>query len=90
MTSRKKPGVAFWATVLAVATTAYVLSFGPAVWIAFHTGIGNNAIAFVYCPLCTLAVYHEGCRHLLAWYIRIGIPENWYFMIVPNGIIWIH
>jgi hypothetical protein len=33
MTSRKKPGVAFWATVVVtVALILYPLSFGPACW----------------------------------------------------------
>ncbi len=32
MISRKKPGVAFWATVALVAVLAYPLSFGPACW----------------------------------------------------------
>jgi hypothetical protein len=33
MTDRKKPGVAFWATVLLVALLdVYTLSFGPACW----------------------------------------------------------
>jgi hypothetical protein len=35
MTSRKKPGLAFWATVaLVVVLVAYPLSFGPACWVA--------------------------------------------------------
>jgi hypothetical protein len=34
MTDRKKPGVAFWATVaVVVALLAYPLSFGPACWL---------------------------------------------------------
>jgi hypothetical protein len=34
MTSRKKPGLAFWATVVVVVVlVAYPLSFGPACWI---------------------------------------------------------
>jgi hypothetical protein len=37
MTSRKKPGVAFWTTVKVVAVlVAYPLSFGPACW--FNSG----------------------------------------------------
>jgi hypothetical protein len=38
MTSRKKPGVAFWATVaLVVVLMAYPVSFGPACWIGSRT-----------------------------------------------------
>jgi hypothetical protein len=33
MTDRKKPGVAFWATVVVVVVLAYPLSFGPVLWI---------------------------------------------------------
>jgi hypothetical protein len=32
MKDRKKPGVAFWATVVVVVVLAYVASFGPANW----------------------------------------------------------
>ena len=73
MTSRKKPGMAFWGTVFVVVATAYVFSFGPAVWIAFRTGIGSDAIGLVYCPLCTLGVYHEGWGRPLMWYAALGV-----------------
>ena len=33
MTDRKKPGVAFWATVVLVALVGYPLSMGPAWWL---------------------------------------------------------
>ena len=32
MTDRKKPGVAFWATVTIVVVAIYIASFGPACW----------------------------------------------------------
>ena len=32
--ARKKPGMAFWATVVVVVVLLYPLSFGPAVWLA--------------------------------------------------------
>ena len=38
MTDRKKPGVAFWATVvLVMVLVGYPLSIGPAVWLAVKT-----------------------------------------------------
>jgi len=37
MTDRKKPGVAFWATVVLVALVLYVASFGPACWYAAYS-----------------------------------------------------
>lgn len=37
MTSRRKPGVSFWATaVVVVVVVVYPLSYGPVCWLAFH------------------------------------------------------
>jgi len=42
MNPHKKPGVAFWATVVVVvALLAYPLSFGPACWIADRENISR-------------------------------------------------
>ncbi len=50
--SRKKPGVAFWATVAVVAVlVAYPLSFGPACWIAWRASRAVPVIAMIYSPL---------------------------------------
>src|SRR5262245_2006101 len=52
MTSRKKPGVAFWATVVVVAMlVGYPLSFGPACWIAWRASHSAPVIATIYSPL---------------------------------------
>jgi hypothetical protein len=53
MTSdRKKPGVAFWATVVLVAVlVGYPLSFGPACWLTSYTNIGAEAISRIYRPI---------------------------------------
>jgi len=37
MTDRKKPGWAFWTTVVLAVVLAYPLSFGPACWLAHQT-----------------------------------------------------
>lgn len=50
---RKKPGMAFWATVAAVVLLAYPISFGPACWIASRTGIGVQALPTIYRPVIT-------------------------------------
>jgi hypothetical protein len=46
MTSdRKKPGVAFWATVvLVVVVVGYPLSFGPACWISSRLNAGTSIV----------------------------------------------
>jgi hypothetical protein len=43
MTSHKKPGVAFWATVVVVVVLLYVASFGPACWLNERGFVGMAA-----------------------------------------------
>jgi hypothetical protein len=53
-TSRKKPGVAFWATVVVVmALVGYPLSFGPACWIASRQAKyeGRVPVPAIYRPI---------------------------------------
>ena len=51
----KKPGVAFWATVVVfVVLVAYPLSCDPAAWIVTITGQPTwlvNVVSFIYVPL---------------------------------------
>jgi hypothetical protein len=49
--SRKKPGVAFWATVVVVVLVLYVASFGPACWLSSRTGTGVRALPIIYRPI---------------------------------------
>jgi len=58
MTSPRKPGVAFWATVIAVVLLAYPLSFGPACRLV-HEGILPWSIlrSVPYRPCFLLAAY---------------------------------
>jgi hypothetical protein len=59
MTSRKKPGVAFWATVGLAVLMLYVLSFGPLEWMASHDFlpefVDDEFIGTVYWPVVWLA-----------------------------------
>src|SRR4029453_18637396 len=49
---RKKPGVAFWATVVVVvALVAYPLSFGPACWISSRVQPSGNVVSVIYKPV---------------------------------------
>ena len=50
MTDRKKPGVAFWLTVVALVALSYSLSFGPVCWITSRTG-GNSVLPRLYRPI---------------------------------------
>ena len=53
MTDRKKPGVAFWATVgMVVVLVGYPLSFGPACWLSSWLGCGGERlIPSAYWPI---------------------------------------
>jgi hypothetical protein len=72
---RKKPGAAFWATLVMVALVLYVLSWGPAFWIdRYVTGPGryDDACEVFYAPL------HFACRNgpksisiVMTWYARV-------------------
>ena len=66
MTSRKKSGLAFWATVVVVVgLVLYPLSFGPACWITSRTDFGWRAVPTLYYPLCTfrqITYLYDECR----------------------------
>jgi|GEM_PF-6597946 len=79
MTSRKKPGVAFWATVVVVVALLYVASFGPACWITSHLDRGSNLIPVVYRPIAWAmsAERNTVVNRVSKWYAKVGAPENW-------------
>ena len=54
MTDRKKPGVAFWATVVVVCMMLYVASFGPACWVSPYVQPSGDLISAIYCPVLML------------------------------------
>lgn len=55
MTSRKKPGVASWATVILVVSLAYPLSFGPACWLGAPQPAMVAPLKYFYWPLTRFA-----------------------------------
>ena len=69
---RKKPGVAFWATVaLVVGLLAYPLSYGPSIWLVRRGYLPNMTIGF-YAPMTWL---HENApvaiREVIRWWARL-------------------
>ena len=86
MTDRKKPGVAFWATVaLVVVLVGYPLSLGPACWINERTGmpvsqgygfagVGDGFIFATYRPFfeCAGPYPRTMCSELIHWYAEVG------------------
>ena len=73
---RKKPGVAFWATVVVVvALVAYPLSWGPSCWILWRMGMpswGVESYRRMYGPL--LWIYEQSppwIQHAVQWYCSL-------------------
>jgi len=77
MTSRKKPGVAFWATVVVVVALLYPISFGPACWLADWLdwdGESEYWIAIAYRPFLVLTCKGPGwVQESVEWY---GDPQG--------------
>ena len=80
MSDRKKPGVAFWATVVVVVMLAgYPLSFGPACWITSRLDRGADLVPVLYRPV-TWAMTPDSetpVNRVSTWYAKIGAPDDW-------------
>ena len=81
MTERKKPGVAFWVTVvLIVALVGYPLSAGPVLWSIDKIGQPDWAFGlfrFVYGPLDWIAFHapawvQEPIEAYIDWWAPVG------------------
>jgi hypothetical protein len=70
MTDRKKPGMAFWASVALVVVLAYPLSFGPACWLYSYGNLPGRTVARVYRPILLLSQNRSPApvRDFLFWY----------------------
>jgi hypothetical protein len=75
MTSRKKPGVAFWATVVVVVIALYVASLGPACWLTDRQALPHGPADWIYRPLVSMGVFTH-CNGALEWYgTLVELPE---------------
>jgi hypothetical protein len=75
MTDRKKPGMAFWATVaLVVVLVAYPLSLGPATWLFNNGWLPGTAINWLYAPLAWIGEKSEPFGNALEWYVMLWMP----------------
>jgi hypothetical protein len=78
MTSRKKPGVAFWASVAVVVVfVAYPLSVGPASWACEHGLASEATLEPIYAPIFWLIddpsrpLYDTWVGNLIEWYVEL-------------------
>ncbi len=80
---RRKPGVAFWGTVVAVVTVAYPLSIGPAIWLSHRLGNPQwimNVTEAIYGPLIWLAVQSGWVGNFYLMYVE------WWQAAMPPGL----
>ena len=77
MTDHKKPGVAFWATVMLTVLVLYVLSIGPACWISSRTDAGGSTLSVVYRPLTWGMSRSERIADAVSWYSKLGAADDW-------------
>jgi hypothetical protein len=86
MTDRKKPGVAFWATVVMVALlVVYPLSFGPACWTASRDqslSPLDRSVSQVYWPIGWLGMREGILGDTVLWYAKVGM-ENEAMVSIP-------
>jgi len=73
---RRRPAVGFWATVAGFVILAYVLSFGPAVWM-LDRGVlpasRSSVIGYIYYPM--VRGLNDGPRPIrkaISWYAALG------------------
>ena len=88
--NHKKPGVAFWATVVVVvALVAYPLSFGPACWIVGNNETAISGILNVYYPILWAAHGKRNPGHLSPADSIIGSsgtqPSEGMTGLIPNS-----
>jgi hypothetical protein len=66
--SQKKPGMAFWATVVVVVLVVYVLSFGPVYSFAKAHPSALEPLLFLYRPLLLVASRIHLLHDFLLWW----------------------
>jgi len=87
---RKKPGVALWATVVAVVVlVAYPVSFGPACWIVSRRpgAVNHRWLPDIYWPIGWWANRSTLAEKATSGFARLGMLEH-SDVLVPKGDKW--
>jgi hypothetical protein len=78
MTSfRKKPGVAFWATVMVVVVLLYLAALGPACWITSYAKCGGQIVSILYRPLWRACLLNERTEYAFIAYSEFAARDQW-------------
>jgi hypothetical protein len=86
MTSRKKPGVAFWATVAVFVVLAYPLSFGPACWTMSR--VGPRRLPRFYRLVARFTSRRDMIGKAFLWYANLGSRSDGAWDHIRGEIIW--
>ena len=88
MTSRKKPGVAFWATVVVVVVlVGYPLSFGPACWAVSRADADDHWLLVVYKPIIArLSRPQTRIGRAIERYAGWGAADGWAWRLATRQI----
>jgi hypothetical protein len=74
---RKKPSVAFWASVaVVVVLIGYPLSIGPAVWLTGRKYAKESTVTSFYWPVLWSAGQTPPLENALVWWGSLGLPEG--------------
>jgi hypothetical protein len=92
--SPKKPGVAFWATVVVVAVlVGYPLSFGPACWLTDRGVIDAAHSGRLYRPILRLCTDQSGIPRsgklsaAVRWYGLLGVQPRLSYGSFDNDVL---
>jgi hypothetical protein len=87
-THRKKPGVAFWASVVLVAVLAYPLSYGPVMWITVRSRgriLGLHVFFTLYEPIRLASKFSRSFGSVMDSYAKVGLPAGVSFTVSRGG-----
>jgi hypothetical protein len=83
MTDRKKPGVAFWATVALVVVLLYPLSLAPVCRIMLRPGQDYLCAPRIYWPLGWAISKSDFVNSVTGWYVGSMMPNSVKVVAVP-------
>jgi hypothetical protein len=72
---RRKRTVIAAATTAVLLLTAYVLSIGPATWLALSGYITSELFEVIYYPIDWLSLRSETLRQVILWYQLLWTPN---------------
>ena len=89
--SRKKPGLAFWATVVVVVGlfVAYPLLPGPLQWLDEQSMLPDwteTPIKVIYAPMDWIIEHSETAQKVFDWYIGLWLGPDGEETAVPSRI----